>query len=94
MNQNQTESKPETVEEPRDEGLSSSVLFADLLSQMDSEAKEFRLCAMRHDALENYSTMAVANRAAEILTRLATEIRSANDKVSGQSGREGASDSQ
>ena len=79
MNQNQTESKPETVEEPRDEGLSSSVLFADLLSQMDSEAKEFRLCAMRHDALENYSTMAVANRAAEILTRLATEIRSAND---------------
>lgn len=27
MNQNQTESKPETMEEPRDEGLSSSVLL-------------------------------------------------------------------
>ena len=31
MSENQTESKPETVEEPRKEGLSSSVLLGDLV---------------------------------------------------------------
>jgi hypothetical protein len=31
MNQNQTESKPESAEQPAGKGLSSSVLFADLV---------------------------------------------------------------
>jgi hypothetical protein len=52
MNQNPTQSKPEDAEEPSDEGLSSSVLFAGMYLCDRADGVRDRYCIGRH--MEKY----------------------------------------
>lgn len=57
--------------------VGSDALFADVLSYITDQSKQFRQCALRHGEY-NRSAEDVAFRAAEVLDRIAFEIRSAN----------------
>lgn len=61
--------------------------LADVLSYINDQSKQFRQCAGHH-AEHNRGAEAVAIRAAEILDRIAADIKAANNRICDTGSRE------